>query len=591
MEEKSLAVDLGTEHGLQIDPSLNEFSKEVTEAYRQVTGDKETQVGRKLIKRALEAVSLLEDTTSAENNKQSASGVRTLSDEIMQCRYVEQRGEEKRAHKKHNTYPVRIPWETKELIKALCIARKVGRHKEEELAQDTLEWLAKEIGDRPAEGIGSSYICNQLLREEVFREALVAQLKKNVDVRIETIYRQLDGKHADESLSVLQRVIPSLDWLVVGLKYDKERREEDWETHDSQSDQGRSHECDPKKMYGKNWALRWFNRAYKRLISVRPEMKNLGYAEKMYFKIGDGDSGIAEYLKAVFGSEKPTPIDAKQLEMHYNTYLLNKSKCAENREVKEFIKQYVPLAEYVKTIEDWETVAERVKFDLYKYVRDMFEDIDQRTPMPYNYTHFKIEEGNSAFISAACVNAHDQIRARLSDAVRLLYEKSYHTLFFWDKRAKSYVGMAQKSKDVLLAWEVRANKERSRLAKANEDIPLLAEENGEQRIWCFAREYYAFLEKMKWVESEGNKKNDQNKGKKHDVNETKESLHKQLYNQINALVRSTRKNPDPTKRILATGLLLEKESQLVAIKMADEAIEEIRETYQMMRDTYASSKK
>ena len=74
------------------------------------------------------------------------------------------------------------------------------------------------------------------------------------------------------------------------------------------------------------------------------------------------------------------------------------------------------------------------------------------------------------------------------------------------------------------------------------------------------------------------------------VKEPKDSLYLQLYNQINALVKSTRKNPDQTKRTLATSILLEKESQLVAIKMADETVDEIRETYQMLRDMYAGSK-
>lgn len=164
-DKKDLSVNLGTGHGLVIDPSLNSFLNELNKEYKREHGENKKGITRKLIAGALRSIPF--KNSSRENDggrtEKKPGKEKKLYDVFMQYRYTEERdideiterasAREKVAcdeeDEKRNTYPIRIPWEVKELILALCLTKKAERTKGEALAQGTLRRMVELVEKKP----------------------------------------------------------------------------------------------------------------------------------------------------------------------------------------------------------------------------------------------------------------------------------------------------------------------------------------------------------------------------------------------------------------------------------------------------------
>lgn len=393
----------------------------------------------------------------------------------------------------------------------------------------------------------------------MFKEELVAKLKEQVEVRVAAMYEQLDGKTAEESLHVMQHILPALDYMMIDLCGEDKKDEE------------RTNKKSEEQKEGNTPALDWFNRTYCRLVDVRPKVEpeeSLGSGEKMTFHAKEDE----ELVKRLVEELKSASPDIEQVEEVFNEYLLGRSGCDKDEDIKSFVEKYEPLSKYVREIEKWEEIEQRVKVELYRYIRETFLDVYRRNPMPYNYSEYREGQGASAFVRTRCANVHDHIRRAIHEPMRLLHEKSYHMLFFWNDQENRYMNILPATIGAMYSWVGRVKEVREKLSNEYGNVPLLLDSK-EETIKEFVQAYNGrFIERMKWLAEQ---------------NENLSPVWKEItVDDVTEQVGGLQDELVLLAQYNVNGLVLERESQLIAMQIVDEAIEELREEYQLLRNVY-----
>lgn len=523
----SFSVNVGTRHQLPVDMSLNSFCKSLANDYAG------TPPSRKLVRGAFSSL--------AFDGKESDCSTDTLYDRLLKCTYSEGRNENA-----HNTYPHAIFWETQDLLRAVCKARRTSRTlRDEPLAEKALDILLERLKNLPPQDLASQYADYQLLREEYIRFKLVENLSPEIIKRLDTIFRLTVHQTDKTALKTMPIAFEHLDALIVELLRQKgiSRTRPDLSP-----------------------SIDVFCSYYNRLVDERPSIMNQGQINESFTFELYGNTHLMKELKDAFdppqkpqeqGSKTQKP-NAEKMTALFEQYLQKRAEITDPKSkplIKKFVKSYSELKTYVETQDSWEAIELGLREELHSYIKALFDDITNGDYIPYDYSTYQSSSAASAYMNPLCKNVHNQIGAKLHPPLRLLQQQTYYAHLLQYLNHKT---IREQMAPPLSAWTSRASDMRKELAKKYPSVPRLEQMDD---IAPFIDMYNNKVSPI-----------------------TDISLNKRAVNQM--LQVSSGADTTPLKRFHAVASLLRLECHVIAYTLAEAAISEMKAIHRTLQKFY-----
>ena len=338
-----------------------------------------------------------------------------------------------------------IFWEGKELLKAICIGRSQNSTRRgESLAEATIEILTDQLKRRVPNQIADRYQDFQLLKEPYVQGKLVADIGEKLERRLRIIDWLTSRQPVEVALKTMPLAFPVLDELIIRIL-----QEYNQATADQPGEAEETREQDPAG------PLDCVQSYYKRLMEPRPAINpadsNL-FKYRVVFQL-NGCQDIAKDLKQCFDQIGKNKNDTKKAlqenaENLYGQYLKGKAEELDpesTANVIEFSEKYADLANYIQNTASWGETQRQIEEELYRYIRDLFSDAENRNFVPYDYSFFRENNASTAFIKELCRHVHNRIRAEIHTALRLIQESAYLAYFYpiaatWNPEIQDAIG-------------------------------------------------------------------------------------------------------------------------------------------------------
>lgn len=535
MSEERFSVDLRKQHRFPLDMSLNGFCRSLAKDFPE--GSAPT---RKLIYSALSALSF--------DGKPSYDSKETLYTRVLENSYVEERSQHD-----HNTYPRSICWETQDLLKAVCKARTRSRTlRDQSLAQETLDILLQQLKDLPEEQLASKYVDFQLLRDSYIRTSLMHALSPEIIKRLDTICWLTFAQPETVALKTMPTAFEQLDSLIITLLQQDGIAE---------------------SMPQETQPLNVFCDYYDRLVSIREADNPAELKCEAFTFVLEDDSPFMISLKEAFGPPKGKDVsekkaaDERDCALLFEKYLRLRAEAANPMDatlVREFVHGYSGLKAYLRLQDTGKAVEDAVREEIYRYLKNIFNDIVKGDTVASDYSDYSDYEATSAefaYIKTLCKNAHNQIRAKIHLALRLLQTQNHYFRLISDLLEDSDTTFKEKALKAIEAplsdWNKHAASTRGILAKENPSALLIKPENISAVIALY------------------NEKLSSLTGDRLDA-DTLRDVFKEISESNNSL----------WSRCNALAYLLRLDCQLIAYTLAEEAISEIKKTHQILQEHY-----
>ena len=346
---------------------------------------------------------------------------------------------------KGSTSPIPVFWEVKELLKAICIGRSQNSTRRgESLAEATIEILTDQLKRRVPNQIADRYQDFQLLKEPYVQGKLVADIGEKLERRLRIIDWLTSRQPVEVALKTMPLAFPVLDELIIRIL-----QEYNQATADQPGEAEETREQDPAG------PLDCVQSYYKRLMEPRPAINpadsNL-FKYRVVFQL-NGCQDIAKDLKQCFDQIGKNKNDTKKAlqenaENLYGQYLKGKAEELDpesTANVIEFSEKYADLANYIQNTASWGETQRQIEEELYRYIRDLFSDAENRNFVPYDYSFFRENNASTAFIKELCRHVHNRIRAEIHTALRLIQESAYLAYFYpiaatWNPEIQDAIG-------------------------------------------------------------------------------------------------------------------------------------------------------
>jgi len=567
-------VNAGSWYELPVDSSLNQ----VEEHLRSIYGKK--ALSRKTIFRAL---SDLAKSSSNDSGTQTISKEDSdyLYDQVIQQRYRidSTKGSSARTH------PATIYWEEVPLIEALTVAKSKNRKVVgEDLAHLTLDNLLEtHLPTTHVPEAERSFISLHLLRNEYAQQHLIQKHQEQLTLRLNLIY-SLALHHAPSiSMNNMRLTFPALDTLIADM------------LANSSPEPSKPQEVS---------CIKHLNDLYDNLCNIRDQssttyasdQSSLFFDTEIKFTLPTGHELLDPLQKGLHAPWRNMPSTEKvALRKYYEQYLLYHFEQTEDaKEIHSFLEKYRSLSAYIQGNESWEEIQPAIRKELQEYIRWIFHDVQSGDIVPpYTYSEYEEKTASSAFIANLTKYAHDQIRAAVHHPLRLLltvyYIKALNLLELRESAA-ALEGNFQ-AIQACLTFTTGANLRVDDAVKSFDDIlsPILDTwmEQAERAIETLKNEHphlplttvaeihdlSAFLDAYEGCVpeffSEGR-------------------LTKEL---LLSCAKSISSDTSLLSKVLAVGEFLRASAQLVAADIAKNALEEIGERYQALRDIYIDFRK
>lgn len=394
---------------------------------------------------------------------------------------------------KGSTSPIPVFWEVKELLKAICIGRSQdSTRRGESLAEVTIEILTDQLKRRVPNQIADRYQDFQLLKESYVQRKLVADIGEELEQRLRIIDWLTSRQPVDVALNTMPLAFPVLDELIIRIlqEYNKENADQTGEAEETR-------EQDPAG------SLDCVQSYYKRLMEPRPAINPVDsnlFKYRVVFQL-NGCQDIAKDLKQCFDhigknkkdSEKALQENAENL---YGQYLKRKAEELDpesTANVIEFSEKYADLANYIQNTASWEETQRQIEEELYHYIRDLFSDVENRNFVPYDYSFFRENNASTAFIKELCRHVHNRIRAEIHTALRLIQKSAYLAYFYpiaatWNPEIHDAIGALLKPQLQEMMGEM--DQEVANLKKKLQDI---TEDDGQRASAQYEQDIMAKL--------------------------------------------------------------------------------------------------
>lgn len=523
----SFSVNVGTCHQLPVDMSLNSFCKSLASDYAG------TPPSRKLIRGAFSSL--------AFDGKESDCSTDTLYDRLLKCTYSDGRNENA-----HNTYPHAIFWETQDLLRAVCKARRTSRTlRDEPLAEKTLDILLERLKNLPPQDLASQYTDYQLLREEYIRFKLVENLSPEIIKRLDTIFRLTVHQTDKTALKTMPIAFEHLDALIVELL--------------RQKGISRTRPDLPP-------SIDVFCSYYNRLVDERPRIMNQDQIHEAFTFELQGNPHLMKELKDTFdppqkpkeqGSKTQKP-DAEKMTALFEQYLQKRAEITDSKSkplIKKFVKSYSELKTYVETQDTWEAIEASLREELHAYLKALFDDITKGDYIPYDYSTHQSSSAASAYMNPLCKNAHNRIGAELHLPLRLLQQQTYYAHLL---QCLNHNTIREQATTPLSKWTTLASNVRKELAKKYPSVPRLEQADD---ISPFIDMYNNKVSSI-----------------------TDVSLNKRTVKQM--LQVASASDTTPLKRFYAVADLLRLECHMIAYALTETAISEMKAIHRKLQEFY-----
>ena len=443
-EEKitSFSIDVGPQHQLPIDKSLNSFCSELGADYKDCEGPPPT---RKLLQGALSALPF--DGKPIEDSR------KTLYDKLLENRYDD-------INYNRNTTPCAVYWECQDLIKAICKARHDNQTlRDLLLAKEALDILIDDIKHRPINDLTVSYARFQLLQEPYVRSRLIESFSDSLTSRMGLIYSLAAMQTDNVAIENMPKALMAFDSLIVDLL----------ETATL-----------PQPFLSPMRALCSY---YNRLEMARPKVERDTNIIKFEvtdpsFPLEELRDHLTQLLQITEGHKKGSANQQllQETEQLFEQYLRARIEVEfpkEFEEVKTFVEKYSKLSNYVFSDYDWNDIEAELRKKLFERINAAFKEAEElHYTLDYYLETLASDSVTTAFISTQCKITCDYIIKLLYHPLRLLQE---HACF-----CKYYGGMDEdfvwfQSESALSDWISKAKTARATLSESCPSIQLLTQ--------------------------------------------------------------------------------------------------------------------
>lgn len=362
------------------------------------------------------------ETFSLVSNRQGlASIIQSVSEDIF-CDVYKNRsgkatrgadGEDESWNKQRNQFY----GETIDLLRAVIVAydKNKGPQKEN-LAKKTFEELASYLSTKEESEIMQDYVFLSMLHNDCVKRSMLSQFRGELDKRLKTIKRLIDNQSLPWSANHLSVTLHRLDAIVVDLIGATQNIQE-YLADNPDEDEYR----------GK--ASQSLNSLYYELLATRKRnsvRNKAGKTTKIKFELPQSeDTPIAEIISRIKDILSPISMEEKRRRERflavYREYLFVRNKDnAETKDGEQFYQSYLSLKKYTGETASIDEFEREVREELKRIAYRTFAPVISEDYIPHYYIESRFSHARYAFAYTQLINAQDQIRYKVHNALRLL---------------------------------------------------------------------------------------------------------------------------------------------------------------------------
>lgn len=390
--------------------------------------------------------------------------------------------------------------ETIDLLRAVIVAYDKNKGpKKESLAKKTFEELALYLSTKEESEIMRDYVFLSMLHNDCVKRSMLSLFHGELDKRLKTIKKLIENQSLPWSANHLSVTLHRLDAIIVDLI---------GATHNIQE----YFDDNPDEDEYRGKAAQALNSLYFELMSTRKQnsiRNKAGKTTRIKFELPKTeDTKNAEIISRMKDVLSPTNMEEsirrKKFSGIYKDFLFASNKDnAETKDGEQFYQSYLSLKKYTGGTASIDEFEQEVREELKRIAFRIFAPVISEDYIPHYYIESKFSHARYAFAYTQLINAQDQIRYKVHNALRLLSstytiirllrinnelpfanEKDIEEFGKWlDLRNQSIITLFGKE---LESQVNMINLERERLQREYENVNLLRQYD-QQSIRCFVQ--------------------------------------------------------------------------------------------------------
>lgn len=307
--------------------------------------------------------------------------------------------------------------ETRDLLRAVIVAYDKNKGpRKENLAKKTFEELALNLSTKEESEIMQDYVFLSMLHNDCVKRNMLSQFHGELDKRLKTIKKLIENQSLSWSANHLSVTLHRLDAIIVDLISATQNIQE-YLADNPNEDEYR----------GK--ASQSLNSLYYELMATRKRnsiRNKAGKTTKIKFELPKSEdapnaeiiSRIKDILDSTFMTEKTR---RERFFAVYREFLYASNKY--NTEIKDgeqFYQSYLSLKKYTGETASIVEFEREIREELKRIAYRTFAPVISEDYIPHYYIESKFSHARYAFAYTQLINAQDQIRYKVHNALRLL---------------------------------------------------------------------------------------------------------------------------------------------------------------------------
>lgn len=307
--------------------------------------------------------------------------------------------------------------EVRDLLRAIVVTYDENKNlRKEQLAKKTFEKLASRISSEKEVEVLQDYVFLTMLHNDCVKRSMLSQFHGELDKRLKTIKKLIENQSLSWSANHLSVTLHRLDAIIVDLTGATQNIQE-YLADNPDEDEYR----------GK--ASQVINSLYHELMATRTRnsiRNKAGETTKIKFELPLSEdtpnaeiiSRIKDILSSPFMEEKTR---REKFFAVYREYLFARNKDnAETKDGEQFYQNYLSLKKYTGETASIDEFEREVREELKRIAYRTFAPVISEDYIPHYYIESRFSHARYAFAYTQLINAQDQIRYKVHNALRLL---------------------------------------------------------------------------------------------------------------------------------------------------------------------------
>lgn len=307
--------------------------------------------------------------------------------------------------------------EVRDLLRAIVVTYDESNNlRKEQLAKRTFEKLASRISSKKEEEILQDYVFLTMLHNDCVKRSMLSQFHGELEKRLKIIKKLVENQSLSWSANHLSVTLHRLDAIIVDLTGATQNIQE-YLADNPDEDEYR----------GK--ASQAINSLYHELMATRTRnsiRNKAGETTKIKFELPLSEdtpnaeiiSRIKDILSSPFMEEKTR---REKFFAVYREYLFARNKDnAETKDGEQFYQNYLSLKKYTGETASIDEFEREVREELKRIAYRTFAPVILEDYIPHYYIESRFSHARYAFAYTQLINAQDQIRNKVHNALRLL---------------------------------------------------------------------------------------------------------------------------------------------------------------------------